>query len=63
MTDEERKNLIKSLMREKDSYARSDDEGGVERVTEELRRLGAEGEPPAKRAAKRPASDKTTEKR
>jgi hypothetical protein len=62
MTDEERANYIRSLIREKESYVIREDEGGVERVDDELRRLGALAEPPAKRAVKRPA-DRPAEKR
>ncbi len=53
MTDEKRQDLIKALLEEKRGYLLRDDAENAAAVDAELARLGAQGEPKAKRAAKR----------
>ena len=55
MTAEERKNLIAALIEERRGYVLRGQTDRVEQVNAELRRLGAEGKPPAKRSTKRTA--------
>lgn len=53
MTDEKKQQIIKALLREREGYEVRGDAQGIADVNAELRRLGAEGAPPVKRAAKR----------
>ena len=53
MTDEKRADLIRSLLQERRGYEARGDKARVEEVDAELRRLGAEGVAPAKRATRR----------
>lgn len=54
MTDQERKAYAAALLREREGYVRAGDDERVDGVDAELRRIGAEGAPPAARATKRP---------
>lgn len=53
MTDEQREAKIKALLKERRGYELRDEKDRVAQVDAELRRLGAEGAAPAKRATKR----------
>lgn len=53
MTDEERRDYIQALLREKEVALHAGMLDRVAAVTAELRKIGAEAEPPAKRATKR----------
>lgn len=59
MTDQQRANYISALIREREGYMRSGDEARAAEVSEELRKIGAEGDAPAKRATTRPSRRKT----
>lgn len=53
MTDEKKQQIIKALLREREGYEVRGDAQGISDVNAELRRLGADGAPPVKRATKR----------
>lgn len=52
MTDEQTKDYIAALTRELAGYEVHGDAEGAKAVKAELKRLGAQGRPPAKRATK-----------
>lgn len=54
MTDTDRQRLITGLINERADSERRGDAGHVEEINAELRKLGAEGVAPEKRAEKRP---------
>lgn len=58
--DERRRSIIAALLRERRAYEIHGDKGGVKAVDAELRRLGHEAAPPAKRAERRPAPKAST---
>ena len=62
MSDERLQDYITALLRERDGYERANNKTGVDEVNAELTRVGATSEVPAKRAAKRPASQKASSK-
>lgn len=53
MTDEQTRDYIIGLLREKQGYEAKGDADGVRAVEAELARVGHEAAPPAKRAVKR----------
>jgi hypothetical protein len=53
LTDEQHAAHIAALLREREGYEAAGKTDRAEQVTAELRRLGAEATPPAKRATKR----------
>lgn len=55
MTDDQRAARIRALIEEREGYRRRGEQSRVELVEKALRDLGAEGETPAARAAKRVA--------
>lgn len=58
MNDEQRKAYIAGLIDERAGYIANGDEYRAGLVTDELRKMGAEGEAPAARAEKRPRARK-----
>lgn len=52
MTDEQAKEYAQALTRELEHYERYGREDRAKQVRAELRKLGADGKPPAKRATK-----------
>lgn len=59
MTDQQRKALIAALLREREGYARHNQEDRVAAVDAELSRLGHNVKPPVKRAVKMKAPERT----
>jgi hypothetical protein len=53
VTDQERNDYIRALITERDQYLRAGNTDRAAQVTAELRRIGAEAEPPARKAARR----------
>lgn len=53
MTDEQKRDYIASLIRERAGYARYGNGAGVADVDAELERIGHSGRPPQERAVKR----------
>lgn len=63
MEDNEKAERIAALIRERVGYEQRGLTDRVDAVDAELRAIGAEGATPAKRAAKRPSTRKTSETR
>ena len=63
MNENEKAEKIAALLAEKIGYEKRGLDDRAAAVDAELRALGAEGAPPAKRAAKRPSTRKTSETR
>ena len=63
MEKNEQAERITALIRERVGYEQRGLTDRVDAVDAELRALGADGAPPAKRAAKRPSTRKTPETR
>lgn len=62
MADESKERIagyVAALLEERRAYLARGDQDGVEQVDAELKRVGAKGEPPAKRATKREAKPDT----
>lgn len=55
VSNEERKAHIAALLRERRGYEIWSNQGGMDAVDAELRRIGYEASPPRKRAERRPA--------
>ncbi len=62
VSQQERAQMIATLLRERAGYEARADKGGVDAVDAELRRYGHEAATPAKRSERRPAQ-KNVEKR
>lgn len=63
MNENEKQAKIEALIEERRGYAARGLDDRAAAVDAELRALGAEGAPPAKRAAKRPSTRKSAETR
>jgi hypothetical protein len=63
VTEEDRKARIVALLEERRGYEQRGLKERVEAVNRELRRLGAEGAPPAARAERRPSRRASGERR
>jgi hypothetical protein len=63
MNENEKAEQIAALLVERRGYEQRGLDDRVSAVNEALRALGAEGAPPAKRAAKRPSTRKSSETR
>ena len=59
-TKEQTEAYIAALLRERDGLIAREDKEGVAAVDAELRRVGHKAKPPAERAEKRPASERST---
>lgn len=63
MTNEQRAAYIKDLLKERAAYERRGNTDGVTDVDDELRKIGAAADIPARTAEKRPAAKRAKEKR
>ena len=59
LTKEQTKDMIAALLREREGYERYGNPDGVKQVDAELERLGHKAKPPAKRATKMTAPERT----
>ncbi len=56
MTNEQRANMIKALIHERDMFIKQGKDDRAAEVAEELRKIGHEADAPAKRAERRPSA-------